>query len=352
MPEISRRRVLLGSCVLPAIAMTGCDKTPLSGPVASSEPGDGRQSQGLGIGPTQRIRGVNIAPGPDDWSGNSSWAELWKNWNWDGRIKNEIDDALAVGANCVRLMGNTHVLTSSAITKDEYLGRWSQFLHYAQSRGLWVYPCGGDLRHWGNTSIDDARDIYGSWASVLTDYDNVVGVDITNEAYAASRSEAGPTDFREPESWLYTVSQLGELVKDVTGKPITHSRGLTALGDENWEFGCPETDALSDFLDVHVYRTVSVGGTNGLFASDWGIGKQLLIGEFGVPMTADTSARSAFYEDVGAFISSTPNCVGGVAWSIYDAGAAPESQYGLIDGDRQPRLDVTTEFGSFPTTRQ
>lgn len=298
-----------------------------------------------------RVRGVNIGPGGEDWNrGDSAWTGLWKRWEWDTRIKNEIDDAVALGANCIRLFGNTHVLSSNEITHDLYFDRWHQFLDYTKSSGILAYPCGGDLSHWGNTPLSEAKDIYQRWAELLAEFDHVIGVDVTNEAHAQSRV-AGGIAFDQPESWLYTVKTLGDVLRSVAKKPVTHSRGLKSPSPESWEFGSPETDAISDFLDVHAYLVNSPSDADVLYSSPWGKGKQLLIGEFGANGTLDARARSSVYESVSALIGYSEHCVGGLAWSIYDTGNTPEGQYGLIDEMRRPREDIAMPFREMPLSR-
>jgi hypothetical protein len=351
MVDISRRNALFGAFALSALA-TGCDIKQSGGGAPASKPDANAvlPANLLQIGTSGRVRGVCIGPGVDDFRGDSAWTGLWQRWDWDGRIKNELDDAAAVGANCVRLFGNTHVVTSNVITRAEYLLRWSQFLSYSKSLGLWVYPCGGDLSSWGATTLEAAEDLYHGWAELLAAQDHVVGVDITNEASAQSR-KVGGIAYRQPESWLYTVKRLGEMVRVVSGKPITHSRGLSTYDAASWQFGSPETDSLSDFLDVHCYRSLSPHDADVLYSAEWGAGKQLVIGEFGANMTIDSSSRTAAYDGVKALIGNSPNCVGGLAWTIYDTGTDAASMYGLYDANRNPRPDIATSFGTFPITR-
>ena len=54
--------------------------------------------------------------------------------------RNELDDAVKVGANCVRLLGNTHVVTSNVIGRPLYLERWSQFLQYTKTLPIMGLP--------------------------------------------------------------------------------------------------------------------------------------------------------------------------------------------------------------------
>jgi hypothetical protein len=341
MVDVSRRQVLMGAMVMPTL-LGGC---------AANLPAERRPpSASVAIGASDRIRGVNIGPAVADFVDESAWAGLWRRWDWDGRIKLELDDAVELGASGIRLIGNTHVVTSNIITRDTYLRQWTQFLEYTKSIGLRVYPCGGDLRHWGDTTLQAAENLYQGWAELFIHHDHVIGADITNEAPAQSKFVGGIA-YNQPESWLYTVKRLGELVRAVSGKPITHSRGLTTYDAASWEFGSPETDVLSDFLDVHAYHALSPNDADGLYASEWGGGKQLIIGEFGANMTLDSAARTADYEGIRGLIASSTNCVGGFAWAIRDTGTDPASLFGLYDENRVPREDIAGPFRKFPVVR-
>jgi hypothetical protein len=341
MAELSRRRVLAGAIALPALAAACCRPASASDSVAPADL--------LNIGTGGRVRGVNITPGPDDWGGASPWAELWSRWEWNGRIKNELDDAVTVGANCVGLIGNTHVVTSDTVPMARYLQQWTQFLDYTKNCGLWVYPCGGDLAHWGHTTLDAAESVYRGWAEMLASYNHVIGVNITNEAPSQARAR-GAIAYAEPEPWYDTVKRLGELVRTTAEKPITHSRSITAASG-SWQFGSPDTDKISDFLDVHVYDAPSPNDADALLASDWGAGKQLILGEFGVDMTADSPSRTAFFNAVKALISHSARCVGGLVWAIYDTDDTPAGGFGLYDANRAARTDIATPFATFPSTR-
>ena len=107
---------------------------------------------------------------------------------------------------------------------------------------------------------------------------------------------------------------FGETVRSVSGKPVTHSRGLRSPDAASWQFGSPETDSISDFLDVHAYRVRSPRDADLLYKTEWGADKQLIIGEFGVDMTVDSTSRSAVFNAVKGLINHSANCVGGLAW--------------------------------------
>lgn len=140
---------------------------------------------GLKIPASTRLRGVNIVPtfaaGVIPADQDSVWSAMWRLWNWNGWIKPQIDDAAAIG-NAIRFFGNTHCIAQGNITQATYLAQWRQVLDYSVAKGLFIYPCGGDLGHWGNFTWAQSVALYTAWAKTLSTYPNVVGVDITNEA--------------------------------------------------------------------------------------------------------------------------------------------------------------------------
>jgi hypothetical protein len=184
----------------------------------------------------------------------------------------------------------------------------------------------------------------------MAKYDHIVGIDITNEAPAQSRVSGGIA-YHQPESWLYTVKRLGEIVRRISKKPITHSRGLYTYDAASWQFGSPETDSLSDFLDVHAYRVMSPKDADPLYGASWGAGKQLVIGEFGVDTTYDSAQRTAVYDAIKGLVNNSRSCAGAFAWTISDTGGIPNSQLGLVDENREVRTDIAIPFRAFPITR-
>jgi hypothetical protein len=303
---------------------------------------------GILIPESVRLRGVNISPGPQHFYTPSVWAGLWQTWDWDTWIKPIIDDARSIGANSIRTIGNTLVVTSGMISADEYLNRWRQLLDYTASQGMYFFPCGGDLGHWGHvTTLSAAEDIYRSWSDLLAEYSHVVGVDISNEASAKGADEG--IGYNQPEPWPDVIKRLGELVREVSHKPITHSRSLN--NPLRWANGSIYLDTLSDFISIHCYYSPGREDADALHAAPWGSGKQLLIGETGAGLDLNSEERSARYRAVKALVEASPDNVGALAWSGYDLKDKPRDQKGLFDRNRRPRSDITSVFETFPIAR-
>jgi hypothetical protein len=292
-----------------------------------------------------KVRGANLVGSFKDVSpdyGNDVWASMWATWNWDGLIAPQLDDIAKVG-NTVRTFGNTLVMALGTITLAQYLARWRQFLDHAQSLGLYVYPCGGDLGHWGDYTQEQSIQTYTELAQLLAGYPNVIGVDIVNEAYLMLPPRSRWT-YHQPQPVADLLAELGTVVRGA-GLPITYSRGLQDSSGWDRDYF---TDHLGDFLDFHVYY--DPGPTDSLLAYEqpWGANKELILGEFGVDETVSAVDRTARYNAVRVMCGNDPHCVGALAWSAYDLGTGERWQFGLFDEQRQLRADIAEPFSMFP----
>lgn len=309
-----------------------------------------------------RMRGVQISPlfseidTPDE---DLVLSAMWRVWDWAGRIKPQIDDAATV-ANCVRMFGNTHVVTSGNISLSTYLERWQQFFDYCVTKNLYVYPCGGDLFHWGaDTTYTAATTIFSAWADLMAGYANIIGVDIINEAWYHAQFE-GPTCYKgnQPEPYLDLLHHLGSIVRRRANMPITNSMYVNAY--QPWlypgdDVGGPITPLfdLSDFIDIHVYLDGSTPqDAANMLQTPWGVGKQMIFGEFGGLSTESSSAvRTARYEETQDIVTSRDDICGALAWACWDAGTDDGQRWGLFNPSRVLRTDISVPFATLPTTR-
>jgi hypothetical protein len=347
----SRRAVLKLAAVPAVLAIAGGLNAAGSvlGPALTSADPVKRPSL---IRPGIRLRGTNIAPlfanfVPTDQ--DSVWAATWRTWDWDGRLKPQLDDAADIG-NAVRFLGNTACIAQGSVSMADYLARWKQLLDYCAGKNLYVYPCGGDLGHWGNMGYAQAADLFTAWAQLLHDYPRVVGVDVTNEAYGYALGKiSSPTVYSQPEPILTLLENLGDIVRDNAGVPVTHS---FPLSNPTWwtldTEPVAQLFAMSDFLDYHIYCDTNPVQAAQAFKSAWGRGKQMVFGEFGVNMTADPSERTSRYEQVRDIVVSGREFDGAFAWTCWDLGDTPDTQWGLYDVNRQLRTDISTPFATFP----
>lgn len=302
---------------------------------------------GPNIPPSVKIRGVNLAPVFAEKTatyGNDEWAAMWGPWNWDGLIAPQLDDIAEI-ANTVRTFGNTLVMALGGITLSQYLDRWTQFLDRAHSLGLYVYPCGGDLGHWGAYTREQSIKTYTEFAQLLARYPNVIGVDIVNEAHLMSNR--GPWTYAQPQPVGDLLGELGSVVRSA-GLPITYSRSMR--DSSGWDLDY-FTDHLGDFLDFHVYYDPGPTDSLQAYKQPWGANKELIIGEFGVDETLSAEDRTARYNAVRVMCGNDPQCVGALAWSAYDLATPKPWQCGLFDEQRQLRSDIAEPFSMFPVQR-
>ncbi|TQR85364.1 hypothetical protein D8S82_17185 [Mycobacterium hodleri] len=294
-----------------------------------------------------KIRGVNHVLkfedlGPQD--SNGVWAAMWRVWDWDGWIRPQLDDIATVG-NTVRFWGSTLALALSNVSLNQYLAQWKQALDHIQTLGLYVYPCGGDLGSWGGYTVDESVKCYSELASLLATYDNVIGMDIVNEAALLPWHQTKPSDrlYRQPQPYEQFVQQLGEAVR-AHAIPITYSRSLRSA--EQWMVENP-LDSAGDFLDFHIYYKPTPADSLGVYETSWGKGKNMVIGEFGMNTTESAEARSDYYEAIRKLTSNDPNCRGAFAWAAYDPLPTPDWEYGLFDRQRTLRNDIADPFSAF-----
>lgn len=220
-------------------------------------------------------------------------------------------------------------------------------MEYSAAIGLLVYPCGGDFRHWGNTSWSSATDIYRDLAGLWSGYGNVIGVDITNEASDALKPPLSEYGYNQPEPAIELLTELGGIVHDA-GVPMTHSRSIHSRDGWLDEYAA---DHLGDFLDFHVYYSPDVGDSLVTAGTRWGEGKKLIVGEFGKNVSTASIDRVEYYDDVRAMCANDENCLGAFAWAAWDQGDLDSAKYGLFDQERNLRIDIGGQLKGFPVRR-
>lgn len=337
---------------------------------------------------TRKIRGGNIAPKP----GGYGWQGLFAEWDWTNWIKPQVDRAVALNLNSIRLIGAPRSIfvdpipgTLLKITQAQYDARWAQLADYCSKQGLYLYPC--LVSKW------DFVDVYGispnfqdtpitnsvkTTAGVLSAYPNVIGFDIFQEgdagtavAWAASTayslntlvnnggksykvttagtsaSSGGPTGTGSAITdgtvvWAYQgtcvlpadVLALMAAVRTTANVPLTMSR---SLGDG---FGWNDTTSMwysvfntaggADFVDLHLYLDGILPGD-----PDFQLlraGKPLLVGEYGSQQSVSGSVQTSRFSAVAA-VHNRRGVIGSFVWALADqkTSANPEDQWGVWD---------------------
>ncbi|MGY1659591.1 hypothetical protein ACI78Q_00010 [Geodermatophilus sp. SYSU D00705] len=291
----------------------------------------------MSVGGAPLLRGVNLTVDFEPWE------SMWSRWKWDDWVKWQVDRAVELDANAVRLIGNVSGITNGTFTLETYLDRWRQFLDYTGSLGLYAYPCGGDLAHWDATTDGQAQRIYRAWGALLDGYDHVIGIDVTNEGFGQ-----GAAVGRVESSILATLSALTRALRDVTDKPLAHSHVLAEAG--GWRSRHHEAvAAMSDHFDLHLYYQAALEDARPFF-DNWA-GRAVLLGEVGISLKHDAAAREARYEAAQQLVESRSEFTGALAWAVTDTSLDLNGACGLVDRSGDRRRDICDAFTRWPTER-
>lgn len=288
---------------------------------------------GLLVPEGTRIRGSNVTVEP----GSDGWPDLFLNWDWEGWIKPQIDRLVTVGGNLIRLISAAGAVVQPAfgLDRETHHARWTQFLDYCESLGIYVYPCGGGVM--GVNTLVSTDDEIAALAAHVVQWPNVVAFDVWNEGEGATQAQ---------------LQAAGALVRAAApGLPITYSvNGITssaqiAAAVASAPFLAAADDA--DFIDMHIYYDVAAADFNAVVAAAPSL--PILIGEFGIGQDALTAARSARYDAVRKTLGR-PDLLGAISWALADQalGATPAEQFGMFSNAGVERTDVTDYFRTYP----
>jgi hypothetical protein len=333
---------------------------------------------------SRKIRGGNIAPKP----GGHAWKGLFAEWDWINWIKPQVDRAIALGLNAIRLIGGPECIfvapaDLTQITQAQYDAHWTQLATYCLQNGLYLYPC--LVSKWDfvdvygvGTSFTDATITASikTSAANLVKFSNVIGFDLFQEgdsntgvawqashAYSinslvnlggnsykvtvagTSASSGGPTGTGSAitdntVTWAYQgtallpsdVIAMMNAVRTVANVPLTMSR---SLGDG---FGFNDTISMwytvfnttggADFVDLHIYLDNVLPGD-----PDFQIlkaGKPFLIGEFGASQNLSGGTQTARYSALSA-IHNRRGIIGSFVWALADQDTVSSNQWGVWD---------------------
>ena len=135
---------------------------------------------------------VSIASKP----GRPLESAYWIEWDWTDGYVREIDCAIAVGANAVRLIGDVAMVVGGTIAQATYNARLQEIVKYCVDNGLAYYytgcaPYATDGANNGTLAKSDAQiaSVINSNIAAITsgstDYRaNIIGADLVSEANA------------------------------------------------------------------------------------------------------------------------------------------------------------------------
>jgi hypothetical protein len=289
---------------------------------------------------TGKVRGANLTTKP----GYPLQSAMWIAWDWDGWIRPQIDCAVALGCNAVRLMGDVAMVMKANLSQSTYNARWQQVVAYCVSQGLAVYytgcsPYDTNGQDNGNMAAYNANpqafaDVMKSSVAAVTsgstDYTaSIIGLDLVQEANSWGKSDA--------------VRSLYSMVRPFVPRRIPCTFSTSDLVQSTtW---IPSIISACDFLDYHVYPQI-YGITGQPSAAAFTRGpraaypnKDILFGEGG----ASSGGRPAVYRpaEVAAWLNGLaslgnmpdPHIRGALMWALQDQ----DDQYGAFDASWSPR---------------
>lgn len=287
---------------------------------------------------TAKLYGANLTSQP----GTPLESSYWIAWDWSWWRK-QIDYAMSLGANCIRLIGDVAMVQNGLISQALYNAHTQQFVKYCADNGLSVLLTG--CATYGTDGVDNgtiamtdaqiATIVNSNVAAVTsgaTDYrTSILGLDIVQEAngnISAAR-----------------VNNIYSLVKPSTPSPIgcTFSSTL-GLKDDTW---ISTVISSCDYLDYHVYpQTYGIGAqptttdvtNNPLTAHPT---KDIIFGEGGADYTAYTVGQvTAWYAGLFTLANMANAKIRGcLAWAVQDQQISTQ-QYGAFDPTWSPRSDI------------
>lgn len=312
-----------------------------------------------------KIKGGNIVPKPDPTNGGASQGvgAMWAEWDWNNWIKPQIDRAIALRLNAIRIIGSPQsVLTYAStslpqISQAAYNARWRQIAEYCLRNGLYLYPTLtekwafmwtsfhglGGTAPW-NFQEPVATAVITSSAAALAKYPNIVGFDLFQEGSGSHGDGLVLADVLALYSAIRAVAP---------GIPLTTSDSSGSYGsaDAFWTnttslpYQAWTSQGGADFVDLHIY-TEGVNATQ-LDGYIKRVGRPIIIGEYGGGQNLSSASRAARYQSARV-LHNRPGVLGSLLWALADQGTAPSSQFGVWDNTGFSQPAYPSPNGSTP----
>ena len=107
-----------------------------------------------------KVKGLNLTAKP----GAPMERAYWLEWDWDGWIRPQLDCAVALGCNTIRILGDVAMVLNGQMSQATYNARWTQLANYCQANGLAVHYTGCatyDVNGVDNGNMADMADFKG-----------------------------------------------------------------------------------------------------------------------------------------------------------------------------------------------
>lgn len=289
-----------------------------------------------------RIKGANLTTKP----GVEMEETYWMEWDWHGWLKPQIDYALALGCNAIRLIGDVAMVINGHITQSTYNQRLAHILRYCADQGIGYYYTG--TATYGTDGTDN-----GFVAAYNAGHQAFADVIISNIDYVCGGAGGDFTDtiigidiVQEWESWnsVPGVADLYGKIKPNVPAALGCTFSLAVPTDGS---GTGSVSAYLDFLDAHVYPQVL--GIGGMLTPSWVQSnliasypsKDLLFGEgganYGQNPSGTTTGHTSYsltqvsnwYNDLSTLGKMTDaQIAGAMMWAVQDQ----NDLYGAYDG--------------------
>lgn len=268
-----------------------------------------------------------------------SFKALFSEWDWAGWIQVQVDRAVSVDANAIRLIGDVAGVNDGTFTQATYNARWVQLAEYCASKGLYLYPCLSGSSQFAGLSLAQIQAVMVSTTHALSAYPNVIGFDIVNEVdnWQSSQGISYATQ-------LSNMATLSAAVRNVTTVPITYSMVIHVEGDWATLAGAAAVDYANsvDFFDAHIYQPSLTPHSPDPFLTAAGA-KPLVVGEYGATQADGASVRTIRYDNIRA-LSERADILGAFSWAINDGSTTPSTQFGMWSDAGAEQTDVTDVF--------
>ncbi len=302
----------------------------------SSGPQKDRRGLSTAVNFAGKVKGVSLTSKP----GRPLESAYWIEWDWIGWIRPQIDCAVALGANTVRLIGDVAMVIVGAISQATYNARLQQIVKYCVDNGLAYYytgcaPYGTDGVDNGTLATPDAQIasvIVSNIAAITSgsvDYRaNIIGADLITEANAGFSAAR--------------VNNIYSLVRPNVPAVIPCTFGTSGvLADLNW---LNSISGACDFIDPHIYPQIyginnfpPAGAVFDLHAAY--PNKEILFGEGGIDTSKYTGTQVVDWIKNLTSLADMPIARGAILWAAQDQQTGTEL-YGAFDSYWHPRASI------------
>ena len=289
--------------------------------------------------PTQKLKGINIAPRPYDVIANPSrcFATLFRDWPWSTWIKPSVDACKAQGANYIRFFGGpaSYYATLNFISQSTYLAQWHQLMAYCQSVGIMVHAIATFPPHLDGmtaNSFAECSTAAALLAANLAPYPNLMAFEPMQEPF--NGTSLGTTSAGN-DSWstntmnavVAAVMSASRAAAPDVPMACSVNRGNNTIAV--WTAAEWTTFPAGDYLDAHIYYSASSADVATLMGQN--SGKKLLLGEFGGPPFVSGAAAMASQLTACGGIYARSDCAGGAYWAHARMDSSTSNDYGIYD---------------------